>query len=89
MDVSIDNIRNTVEDLCKFENRIAGTKTEREAADYLKGVLSDIGFDVLEHEFPVIAWTPQEASIDLVSPEDLESMILGKKRKKRGYRRRQ
>ncbi|MHA1943524.1 MAG: M28 family peptidase, partial [Candidatus Thorarchaeota archaeon] len=70
MDVSIDNIRNTIEELCKFENRIAGTKSEREAADYLKGVLSDIGFDVNEHEFPVIAWTPQEATINLVSLED-------------------
>ncbi|TET11166.1 MAG: Zn-dependent exopeptidase M28 [Candidatus Thorarchaeota archaeon] len=70
MDVSIDVIRNTIEELCKFENRIAGTKSEREAADYLKGILSGIGFDVTEHEFPVVAWTPLEATINLVSPEE-------------------
>jgi aminopeptidase YwaD len=69
MDVSIDNIRKIVEELCSFEDRIAGTKTEREAADYLKGVLSDIGYDVKEHEFPVIAWTPREATIEIVNPE--------------------
>jgi Iap family predicted aminopeptidase len=70
MDVSIDRIRKNIEELCKFENRIAGTKKEREAADYLKGVLSEIGFDVKEHEFPVIAWEPKEATINLVSPEE-------------------
>jgi Iap family predicted aminopeptidase len=70
MDVSIDNIRNTIEELCKFEDRIAGTKTERLAADYLKRVLSDIGYDVIEQEFPVIAWEPKEATINLVSPEE-------------------
>ena len=66
----MDVIRNTIEELCKFENRIAGTKSEREAADYLKGLLSEIGFDVTEHEFSVIAWTPQEATIKIVSPEN-------------------
>ena len=70
MEVSIERIRKTVEELCKFENRIAGTKTEKQAADYLKGVLGDMGFKVLEHEFPVIAWEPKEASITLVSPEE-------------------
>ena len=71
MDVSIDGIRKTIEDLCQFENRIAGTTTEREAADYLKGKLSEIGYDdVKEHEFPVIAWEPQEATISLVSPDE-------------------
>ncbi|MHA2236011.1 MAG: M28 family peptidase, partial [Candidatus Thorarchaeota archaeon] len=70
MDVSIDVIRNTIEELCKFENRIAGTKSEREAADYLKGILSKIGFHITEHEFPVIAWTPQEATIKIVIPEN-------------------
>lgn len=70
MDVSIDNIRKTTERLCSFKNRIAGTETERAAADYLKGVLSDAGFDVVEHEFPVISWVPREATINLVSPEE-------------------
>jgi Iap family predicted aminopeptidase len=69
MDVSTDRIRKTIEELCKFENRIAGTKIEREAADYLNEVLSDIGYDVVEHEFPIIAWEPREATITLVGPE--------------------
>lgn len=70
MDVSADRIRETTEELCKFKNRIAGSKTERKAADYLRGVLSDIGYDIVEHEFPVITWEPQETSINLVTPED-------------------
>jgi Iap family predicted aminopeptidase len=69
MDVSIDRVRKTIEELCNFENRIAGTKTERMAADYLRGVLSDIGYDVIEHEFPVITWEPKEAAINLIGPE--------------------
>ena len=68
--MSIERIRKTVEELCKFENRIAGTKTEKHAAEYLKGVLDDIGYKVLEHEFPVITWEPKEASITLINPEE-------------------
>ncbi|MHA2118948.1 MAG: M28 family peptidase [Candidatus Thorarchaeota archaeon] len=69
MDVSIENIRNTIQELCKFENRIAGTKAEKMAADYLRGTLTEIGYDVMEHEFPVISWEPKEASINMISPE--------------------
>ncbi|TFG31203.1 hypothetical protein EU527_13075, partial [Candidatus Thorarchaeota archaeon] len=69
MKVSAKRIRKTTEGLCQFKNRIAGTKTEREAANYLKGLLSDIGYDVIEHEFPILAWEPQESTINLVSPE--------------------
>ncbi|MHA1905194.1 MAG: M28 family peptidase [Candidatus Thorarchaeota archaeon] len=54
----------------ELEILLRGTKSEREAADYLKGILSEIGFDVTEHEFPVIAWTPQEATIKIVGPEN-------------------
>ncbi len=72
MKVSIDRIRKSIEELCRFENRIAGTKTERKAADYLKGLLSDIGFDVKEHEFPVISWEPQESTMTLVEPDKMQ-----------------
>ncbi|TFF94577.1 Zn-dependent exopeptidase M28, partial [Candidatus Thorarchaeota archaeon] len=64
--VSTDRIRKTTEGLCKHVNRIAGTRTEREAADYLKGVLTDIGYDVTEHVFPVVAWEPIESSMRLL-----------------------
>ena len=59
MNVSIEKMRKAIEELCQFKNRIAGTKTEREAADYLVKQLSDVGFDsVKEHEFPVVSWEP-------------------------------
>ncbi|MGD9397909.1 MAG: M28 family metallopeptidase, partial [Candidatus Thorarchaeota archaeon] len=71
MELSIKRIRETVDGLCQFENRIAGTKAERQAADYLKCVLEEIGYDVLEHEFPVIAWEPKEATIAVENPENM------------------
>ena len=69
MDVSIDIMRKTIEELCKFENRIAGTKVEHAAADYLNKRFAEFGFDeVLQHKFPVISWDPQEATLKIVSP---------------------
>jgi len=71
MDVSIDNIRKTIEELCKFENRIAGTKMEHDAAKYLIDRLSEYGFpDIIQHKFPVISWNPREASLTIVSPTE-------------------
>jgi len=69
MNVSTKRIRKTAEELCQFENRIAGTKTEKEAANYLTTLLSDIGYDVVEQEFSIIAWEPQELLVEIVSPE--------------------
>lgn len=70
MEISTNRIREITEALCNYVNRIAGTKTEKAAADYLKRVLTDIGYDVREYQFPVISWTPGHAKIRLISPED-------------------
>ncbi|MFW9787419.1 MAG: M20/M25/M40 family metallo-hydrolase [Candidatus Thorarchaeota archaeon] len=70
MEVSIERIKETVDGLCKYRNRIAGTKAERQAADYLKRILGNIGYEVLEHEFPIIAWEPKEAYISVAKPDE-------------------
>jgi Iap family predicted aminopeptidase len=67
--ISIDEIRRTIEELCKFENRIAGTAMEHEAAEYLEKRFSDMGYDeIKKHEFPVISWFPKEVSLEVISP---------------------
>ncbi|MHA1961436.1 MAG: M20/M25/M40 family metallo-hydrolase [Candidatus Thorarchaeota archaeon] len=69
MEVSIDKIRETIEELCHFENRIAGTETEQKAAGYLVGRLKQIGFDKTgKQEFPVLSWDPKEVMIRVTSP---------------------
>jgi Iap family predicted aminopeptidase len=69
MKVSRVNLQKTTNELCKFENRIAGTKMEHEAAKYLVSRLKDMGFDnVAQHEFPVITWEPLNASLEIIEP---------------------
>lgn len=72
MDISIDAIRKTTEELSKYENRIAGTQMEHAAADYLIKRFEEYGFDeILQHKFPVISWNPQEATLKVVRPEKI------------------
>jgi len=70
--VSIDEMRKTIEELCKFENRIAGTKMEHDAAEYLVNRFSALGYDeVKKQEFPVMSWFPNEVSLEIVTPTSL------------------
>ncbi|MHA2078914.1 MAG: M20/M25/M40 family metallo-hydrolase [Candidatus Thorarchaeota archaeon] len=69
MKVSIDEIRKTIEELCRFENRIAGTKMEHETAEYLIDRLSAMGYaEIKKHDFPVISWHPKETALEMISP---------------------
>ena len=76
---SISEIRNTVEQLCAFGQKVAGTKAEVEAASYLRDRLLDFGFKNVEMQpFDVIGWEPKSCSVKITKPvqKEVESALF-------------
>ncbi|MFX1559644.1 MAG: M28 family peptidase [Promethearchaeota archaeon] len=78
-DTSIANIRKTVQDLCDFGQKVAGTKAEVKAAKYLSNRLNDFGLSRVEMQaFDVHGWDPQSCNIKIIKPvqKELESALF-------------
>lgn len=76
---SIDEIRKTVEHLCNFGQKVAGTEAEIQAANYLYERLKDIGFSRVEKQpFYVHGWNPRSSTVKIHSPvqKELESALF-------------
>jgi Iap family predicted aminopeptidase len=70
---SIEEIRRTVEDLCAFGQKVAGTENEVRAANYIFERLIDIGFsDVEKQPFKVHGWNPISCTVRIVRPFEKE-----------------
>jgi len=70
---SISKIRNTVEQLCAFGQKVAGTKAEVEAADFLHDCLASYGFTKIEKQpFDVHGWDPKSCTLKIKSPVEKE-----------------
>ena len=66
---SIGSIRGTVEDLCAFGQKVAGTKAEVQAAQYLSKRLKEFGFSRVEMQpFDVQGWDPQSCKVEITKP---------------------
>ncbi|MFW9888576.1 MAG: M28 family peptidase [Candidatus Thorarchaeota archaeon] len=76
---SISEIRNTVEQLCAFGQKVAGTKAEVEAANYLRDRLLGFGFTNVEMQpFDVVGWDPKSCKVRITKPfrKELESALF-------------
>jgi len=76
---SIDEIRKTVERLCGFGQKVAGTEAEIQAANYLYDSLKSFGFSKVEKQtFEVLGWNPRSSSVRIIEPEqkEIESALL-------------
>ncbi|MFW9963727.1 MAG: M28 family peptidase [Candidatus Sifarchaeia archaeon] len=72
-DVSIDEIRTTVEKLCSIENKIAGLEAEKIAVRYLKEQLTERGLtDIKEEKFEVHCWKPLSCLLRVIEPVQKE-----------------
>ncbi|HEX4214732.1 MAG TPA: M28 family peptidase [Candidatus Dormibacteraeota bacterium] len=66
--VSRDLLGRHAETVAQWE-RISGTPGERAAVDYLKGELEALGLEVTEHRFESLLGWPEQASLDVLTPE--------------------
>ncbi|MGY5858589.1 MAG: M28 family metallopeptidase [Candidatus Thorarchaeota archaeon] len=76
---SIDEIRKTVDRLCGFGQKVAGTEAEVQAANYLYDRLKDFGFSRLEKQpFDVHGWDPRSSTVKIMSPikKEVESTLF-------------
>jgi len=76
---SIDEIRKTVEDLCAFGQKVAGTENEVRAANYIFERLIDIGLsDVEKQPFKVHGWDPISCTVRITKPfeKELEAALF-------------
>ncbi|MFW9912760.1 MAG: M28 family peptidase [Candidatus Thorarchaeota archaeon] len=76
---SISEIRKTVEHLCAFGQKVAGTKAEVQAADFLYDNLVNFGFKNVEKQpFDVVGWDPQTCKVKISKPmkRELESALF-------------
>lgn len=76
---SISEIRKTVEQLCAFGQKVAGTKAEVQAANYLHDSLLNFGFTKIEKQpFDVVGWNPQSCKVTITKPveKQLESALF-------------
>jgi Iap family predicted aminopeptidase len=70
---SISEIRKTVEHLCAFGQKVAGTKAEVQAADYLHDSLLNFGFTKVEKQpFNVHGWNPISCTVKMKKPIEKE-----------------
>ena len=67
-EVSADRLWSHAETLAQWE-KISGTPGERSAVGYLRSQLEEFGLDVEEHEFESLLGWPEEAEVQLRSPE--------------------
>ena len=67
--ISISRIEDTIRGLCQFENRIAGSKNEAQAAEFLIKRLQSFGIqDVKESPFTVLSWKPVNCHVMIIEP---------------------
>ena len=67
--ISIDRILGYIRGLCQYENRLAGSETEKEAAEYIKDLLHGFGYnEVKMTKFPVYGWVPKKCAVEVISP---------------------
>ncbi len=70
---SISEIRKTVEQLCAFGQKVAGTEAEVQAADYLHDSLVSFGFSRVEKQpFDVHGWNPVSCIVEMKKPVEKE-----------------
>ena len=76
---SIDEIRKTVQQLCDFGQKVAGTEGEIQAANYLYDCLKGFGFSKVEKQgFEVHGWNPISSSVKISKPvqKEIESALF-------------
>ena len=70
---SIDQIKETVQRLCDFGQKVAGTEAEIKAANYLYYRLKSFGFSSVEKQaFDVHGWNPRSCTVTIKQPVDKE-----------------
>ena len=70
---SIDEIRKTVQQLCDFGQKVAGTESEVKAANYLYDCLKGFGFLKVEKQtFDVHGWDPRSSTFKITEPVQKE-----------------
>jgi len=77
--ISIDHVKEYIQGLSKYENRLAGSEREREAAGYIKHLLREFGYeDIRESEFQIYGWVPKKCIVEVVSPvkRTIEAALL-------------
>jgi Iap family predicted aminopeptidase len=77
--VSIDRAKEYIQGLCKYKNRLAGSEKEREAAEYIQGLLREFGYeDIKQSKFRIYGWIPKKCVVEIVSPikRTLEAALL-------------
>ncbi|MGY5858640.1 MAG: M28 family metallopeptidase [Candidatus Thorarchaeota archaeon] len=76
---SVNEIRKTVEHLCGFGQKVAGTEAEIQAANYLYERLKSFGFSNVEKQtFDVLGWNPRSSLVKIIEPieKEIESSLL-------------
>lgn len=56
--------------------KVSGTPGERRAVDYLKGQLEAIGLDVTEHRFESLLGWPEQASLEVLTPDPASFAVI-------------
>ncbi|OLS27661.1 MAG: Aminopeptidase YwaD precursor [Candidatus Thorarchaeota archaeon AB_25] len=76
---SVDEIRKTVQHLCDFGQKVAGTEAEVQAANYLYDCLKGFGFSKVEKQaFDVHGWNPRSSTVKIIEPvqKEVESALF-------------
>lgn len=76
---SIDEIRKTVEGLSAIGNKIAGTESEAQAAEYIKSRLASFGVTkIKESKFDVHRWHPIRCQLKVIKPvlKDIKAVVF-------------
>lgn len=67
--VSINDIRETIENLSLIDNKIAGSESAKQAVKYIKKRLSQYGItDIKEEKFDVHLWNPVSCVLKVTAP---------------------
>ncbi|MBI3969434.1 MAG: M28 family peptidase [Chloroflexi bacterium] len=69
--VSADELWRQTESIARWQ-RHSGTREEREAFDYIAGVMRDLGLDVKRYDADALIGLPGKSSLEVVAPESLE-----------------
>ncbi|MFW9963729.1 MAG: M28 family peptidase [Candidatus Sifarchaeia archaeon] len=76
---SISEIKKTVEHLCSFGQKVAGTEAEVQAANFLHDSLLSYGFSKVEKQpFDVVGWDPKSCKVAITKPvqKEVESALF-------------
>ena len=70
---SMNDIRETIENLSSIENKIAGSESSKKAVKYIKKRLSQYGLtDITEEKFDVHLWNPVSCVLKVTAPVQKE-----------------